>query len=441
MKRHKLKKRQIQAFCDMLTFNLFDWQFEAVWQFYKNELNEWHLIAPRQNGKSQVLLVIILIEMFLNGIKITFTTHDTDNCDDMFQKLKNEIENNEDLYGELIRITKTKGMQVIELANGSTIKFKARTKSSGLGGSNDMVIFDELQLITEQQMSSIYPTLSASKNPVTLYAGTHPRNFDDDTYYRKQRDIYFGTIKWLEYGIGSDYDIEQLKKDNLFLDKKILKQTNPSYLIRLKHESIVQEYGKMDLLDFAIQRLGMFHTQTQKALFTGNIINKVLIDTEEAQKFKGKFVLGIKFDMEYHAAVIATRNEHGAYLQVLDKRLNKDGFEWLATFILENKEIQGVMVDGLFKDSFHQQVSKKFNKNYRKIGGLEYIAAQKMLEQEIVMSKVKIANQSSISEELQNVTLINKKDYTKFASIHDDRDVVVAEAMAIAHHYAKERLK
>ncbi|MEG0388020.1 MAG: terminase large subunit, partial [Niameybacter sp.] len=292
MKRHKFKKKQLALFFSFLTFESFKWQIEAVWQFYKNDLNEFHLTAPRQNGKSQILVLIVLVELFLNDAKITFTSHSTKNCDEFFQKIKHEINSNEDFVEQVDRMINTKGGQLITLKNGSKISFIARTKDGGIGDSNDVIIFDEFQLMNTKQVSAIFPTLAARPDSITIYAGTAPRSIDDDTFYREQRKNHYGKPSWIEYGIGHEYDLEYLKKHDLFLDKDLLKKANPSYGIMIPYKNIVREFGKMDVLDYAIQRLGMFHTQTQKAIFNQNAINKVLIGQEEAQEYKGKFIIG-----------------------------------------------------------------------------------------------------------------------------------------------------
>ncbi|MDL2211658.1 terminase family protein [Erysipelotrichaceae bacterium OttesenSCG-928-M19] len=443
MKRHTFKKRQLETFFSMLSFKPFKWQLDAVWQYFKNKLDEVCFIAPRQNGKSQILLLIVLVELFLNEANITFTSHSVESCKDFFEKVKHEINENDDLGYEVQKIINIVGAFEIKLKNGKSIKFRARTKTAGIGGSNDILIFDECQLITDEMMSAIFPTIAAKKDSKVIYAGTSPRISDDDTFFRRLRNTHINTERWVEWGVGSKYSLKELESKNLFLDKKLLKETNPSYGISIDYKTVVREFGTMSNLDYAVQRLGLLHTLEQKALFNSNVINKILINQEEAQKFKGKFILGIKFGLDNHCAVIATKNDSGIYLQVLDKRPNKKGFDWLADFINRNRNrnLRGIMVDGLFKDSFHPMVSKSFNNNYKKISGNEYIACQKILEQEIATARIKIANQSGIKKELLNVSIVDKKDYSKFAPLNKDSDIVVAEAMALANYYVKERLR
>lgn len=439
MARIKFKKRQLESFYDMLSFNLFKWQKEAIWQFYKDNKSEFHIVGPRQIGKSQILVVIALIELLLNGNKITFTSHMVKSCDDFFQKIKYELNHNKYFFNQVERIINPKGGQLISLKGAAKIEFIARSKDGGIGDSNDVIIFDEFQMLNEKQMSAIFPTLSARPNSITIYAGTSPRTIDDDMFYRSQRSKHFGTSTWCEFGLGHEYDFEYLKKHDLFLDKKLIKKANPSFEIMIPYENIVREYSKMDQLDYAIQRLGLFHTNQQKLVFSEKILNKVLINFEQAQHFKGDFVLAIKFGIDYHAAVIGTQKDGVSYLQVYDKRKNIDGFDWLANFILENPNIRGVMADGLYTEAFRQMIKSKFDNNYQTIRSHEFIAAENTLEHEVIMAKVKIANQTSIVSEMQNVSWKRIKEYSKYVPISDDSDVVVAEAMAIANYYIKKR--
>lgn len=440
----KFKKKFLDSFYKLLTFTPYNWQVEAVWKYFKLVLDEVVVIAPRQNGKSQILVLMVMIYLFFCGANITYTSHSVESCKEFFEKIKHEIMEQPDFRDEVEKITNIVGAFEIKLKTGNTIKFRARTKSAGIGGSNDILIFDEFQLITDEMMSAIFPTISAKQDSKVIYAGTSPRTIDDDTFFRRLRKTHENSSAWMEWGIGSKYSLKELETNKLFLDKKLLKETNPSYEISIEYKTIVREFGTMSNLDYAVQRLGLLHTLEQKAVFSSEAIERVLINKDDAQQYKGKFILGIKFGVDNHCAVIASKNENGVYLQVLDKKSNKNGFDWLANYVLKpGSKIQGVIVDGLFKDSFAQMVGKKFTTqgSYQKIGGFDYIAAQKLLELEINTDKLKVANQTGIIAELHNVSLVNKNDYTKFAPLNIDNDVVVAEAMAIANHYAKERLK
>ncbi|WP_423363373.1 hypothetical protein [Mycoplasma sp. P36-A1] len=250
-----------------------------------------------------------------------------------------------------------------------------------------------------------------------------------------------GKPNLFEWGIGDSYSLKELEEQNLFLDKDLLKRTNPSFNISIDYKTVVQEYKTLDNLDFAVQRLGLLHSIENKAIFNQNSIERVLTNQDEAQKYKGEFILGIKFSTDYHCAVIAAKNKDKIYLQVLDKRMNKDGFDWVAKYILENSNIKGVVADGMFRDTFGEMIKKKFKKRYKKINSHEFLAGQQLLEYQINTNVIDIASQQGITDEFLNVTWKQKGDYKKFTSLNVEQDISVIEAMALASNYAAERFK
>ena len=71
-------------------------------------------------------------------------------------------------------VRRTNGQEAIVLKNGGSVEFVARTKGSGRGYSVDVLVIDEAQELTEDQLAAMLPTISASSNPQILYTGTPP---------------------------------------------------------------------------------------------------------------------------------------------------------------------------------------------------------------------------------------------------------------------------
>ncbi|WP_423363374.1 terminase large subunit domain-containing protein [Mycoplasma sp. P36-A1] len=168
-----------------MSFKPYEWQSESVWKFFRDNLDTAIFIAPRQNGKSQILVLITMVELLLNKKKILFTSHEVASCEDFFRKITFEFESNPIFNNEVSKIIRQRGAQEIVLTNGACIQFRARTKSAGIGGSNEVLIFDEFQFVTDAMMSAMLPTISAMGNPKVIYAGTCPRLIDDDVFLKE----------------------------------------------------------------------------------------------------------------------------------------------------------------------------------------------------------------------------------------------------------------
>ena len=137
------------------------------------------LSVPRQNGKNTLLEVRELYGLVTTGEKIVHTAHQVNTAREAFLRLSSFFKN-ADAYPELARMVKSirsgNGMEEIELKNGGRVKFSSRSNVSNLGFSVDVVVFDEAQALTDEQISVIMPIISASPNDnrQMIYTGTPP---------------------------------------------------------------------------------------------------------------------------------------------------------------------------------------------------------------------------------------------------------------------------
>jgi hypothetical protein len=74
-------------------------------------------------------------------------------------------------------IRKTNGQEAIFLDNGGSIEFIARSKGSGRGFTVDVLVCDEAQDLTDEELAALLPTISASPlgNPQVILTGTPPQ--------------------------------------------------------------------------------------------------------------------------------------------------------------------------------------------------------------------------------------------------------------------------
>lgn len=113
--------------------------------------------VPRQNGKNAILEFTELYLAAILGMKILHTAHEVKTCRKHFLRMKYYFENARKFpeLAELVTyIRATNGQEAIVLKNGGSIEFIARSKSSGRGFTVDVLVCDEAQELTDEQMEA-----------------------------------------------------------------------------------------------------------------------------------------------------------------------------------------------------------------------------------------------------------------------------------------------
>ena len=146
-------------------------------------------------------------------------------------------------------IRATNGQEAIVLKNGGSIEFIARSKSSGRGFTVDVLVCDEAQELTDEQMEAIQPAISSapSGNPLTIYTGTPtPPTSPGTVFARMRRNAHRDkppkNLCWFEWAATEIGDVH---------DQQRWYQYNPSLGTRLLKSVVVSESEKMTPDGFA----------------------------------------------------------------------------------------------------------------------------------------------------------------------------------------------
>jgi hypothetical protein len=124
------------------------------------------IIAPRQVGKSETLLVRVLGGLFIFGERtILVSAHEARTTALLFRRLQGLIDANPWLGPRIAKRTQSHGNEAVELDNGARVQFTARSTSSGRGFSSDLLIMDEAHVVDGEALGALLPTASASPNP------------------------------------------------------------------------------------------------------------------------------------------------------------------------------------------------------------------------------------------------------------------------------------
>ena len=158
---------------------------------------------------------------------------------------------------ELVKnIRYTNGEECIELLNGGSIEFSARSRQAARGFDGiSLVVYDEAQELTDDQVEAIMATLAASATGTRqlIYTGTPPYPGCPGDVFRRRRTACLGAPgahdAWHEWSVEG----EQVDKIDLE-DHAVWYQTNPAMGIRLSEEFAAEECRSMSADGFARER-------------------------------------------------------------------------------------------------------------------------------------------------------------------------------------------
>lgn len=150
------------------------------------------LAVPRQNGKNGIIEIRELFGMIDLGEKFLHTAHEVKTARKAFLRIASFFENPAfpELQDLVKDIRRTNGQEAIILTNGGGVEFIARTRSSGLGFTVDVLVLDEAQELNDDTLSALLPTISAAPkgNPQQILTGTPPKpSSDGDVFARMRR--------------------------------------------------------------------------------------------------------------------------------------------------------------------------------------------------------------------------------------------------------------
>ncbi|WP_182379830.1 terminase large subunit [Nocardioides sp. WS12] len=301
------------------------------------------LLVARQNGKSALLEARALAGLFLfDEALILYSAHHFKTAKQVFLRLKSMVEGSPTLMSRVKKIYTGAGGESIELNNGNRLMFIARSRASGRGFSVDTLLLDEAQELTDLELASMLPTMSARPNSQVWYTGTVPGPEDMNCQVwtnvrdkgRSGDDAY---LAWLEWSAGED--IGDLS------DRARWAEANPALGLRVTNEFIESnEYGVLPDDSFARERLSIWPSGSNAGIF-GSAWDECL---QADSTITGPVSLGVAVSLhrEYGAICAAGRNAEGRiHLEVVEYRR---GMSWLADRVAELSRTHNasVVIDG-----------------------------------------------------------------------------------------------
>lgn len=272
--------------------------------------------APRQNGKSQLIVARALAGVLLFGEKmIIISAHEMDTAREIWKRLIDVVEDNPTLEGRVTGRMDAVGREFLAFGRGKdkqTIKLKARRQAGTRGFSADCLLLDEAQILGKQQWGSIVPTMSARPNPQMWLFGTPPTESDDPFAFSRVRESSMAKKArhcWLEWSAnpGDDYD-----------DPETWAKANPAYGVRISYEACADDRAAMDDEQFGRERLGIWDSANRVSLFEEGAWDAGRRELRPADLTVGSLALAVSIDLA-HSSIVAGSEDlgGGAWVKVL----------------------------------------------------------------------------------------------------------------------------
>lgn len=341
-------------------YNLDPWQRMVVdcWlgtdETGKYNVTSAGLALPRQNGKNVCLEAREFFGLVINGEKILHTAHQVRTSKKSFRRLAAMFTDKK--HPEVTDIVKTirytNGEECIELDNGGSIEFSARSRQAARGFDGiSLVVYDEAQELIDEQVEAIMATLSASAtgNRQIIYTGTPPYPNCPGIVFRRRRSACMSDPGkhdcWHEWSVAAG----SISEINIS-DKLLWYMTNPAMGIRLSEEFTGEEARSMSADGFARERLGWWAPILEKKMEF--VIPADLWDACVSDELKpeGKTAYGIKFSFDGSEVVLcgAVIPDNGpARVSMIERRPTGHGTQWLADWLnMRYSKACAVVIDG-----------------------------------------------------------------------------------------------
>lgn len=298
------------------------------------------LSVPRQNGKNFCLEAREFFGLVIKGEKILHTAHQVRTAKESFRRLAAMFTNDRhpDVEEEVAQIRYTNGEEAVFLKNGGEIRYSARSRQSARGFSGvSLVVYDEAQELTDDQVEAITATLSASETGTrqVIYTGTPPYPSCPGEVFRRFRSACLSDPgahdAWHEWSVAAE-SVDDVDVNN----HDIWYMTNPAMGARLSEDFTDEERRMLSKDGFCRERLGWWSPVLAEK--NDQAIEKDAWEAcrSDEKKPEGKTAYGIKFTPDGSEVVLcgAVCPKNGAArIEMIERRPTSHGIQWLADWL------------------------------------------------------------------------------------------------------------
>lgn len=312
------------------------------------------LSVSRQNGKNVCLEARVIYGMLIRAERVLWTAHQVRTCKKAFKRLAAIFKDKRhpELMEEVAMIRYTNGEECIELKNGGSVEFMARSRQGARGYDGiSLVIFDEAQELTDDQLDAVMATLAASTTGTRqiIYTGTPPYPSCPGTVFRRRRKVCRESPgahdAWHEWSVEAK-SVDDIRVD----DRKLWYETNPALGIRLSEEFTATELSTMSKDGFARERLGWWSPELANKDDPALDLAAWAAAASDELRPDGKVAYGVKFAPDGSEVVLAgavITPEGHVRISFIDRKPTGHGTKWLAAWLNERySKACCVVIDG-----------------------------------------------------------------------------------------------
>ena len=312
------------------------------------------LAVPRQNGKNVCLEAREFFGLAVSGEKILHTAHQVRTAKKSFNRLVRMFtdKRHPEVMAMVQGIRRTNGEEAIMLWNGGSIEFSARSRQAARGFDGiSLVVYDEAQELTDDQVEAIMATLAASATGTRqiIYTGTPPYPGCPGTVFRRRRTACLQSPgesdAWHEWSAEGE-DVEKIPVE----DPALWYQTNPALGLHLTEKFTGEELRSMSRDGFARERLGWWRPVLTEQ--TDYALSKAAWEkcASDSGKPEGKTAYGVKFSADGSAVCLCGAvipKDGAARISLIDMQPCGRGIRWLADWLNSRYERAScVVIDG-----------------------------------------------------------------------------------------------
>lgn len=316
------------------------------------------LSVPRQNGKTALVKVRVMLGIFWLGETILFTCHEVRTSRQVFESLADLLNPNgeyPDVASQVEYIKRSNGYEEIKVADwrdedgnwqkGGKLLFSSRSKGASRGFTADVVVADEAMYMTDEQVAALVPTMaSASGGDMQfIMLGTPPAPGDNGTVFKNTREAAMNGekgVSWCEWGADEIGDIHDWSRIERF---------NPSLGTRLMRKAVESELSVMSPDTFARERLGWWSKVSNEY--------ETCIEVEDWDACKvdnpskdGLVVYAVKFSPDGSRGTLAAchKPDDGLpFVYVVESRSMAGGLSWFVDNLTQRKgKAAQIVIDG-----------------------------------------------------------------------------------------------
>jgi hypothetical protein len=323
------------------------------------------LSVPRQNGKNGAVEIYELWVTSQLGMRVLHSAHEVKTARKAFKRLLDFFDNPRqypELFALVSEVRRTNGQEAIELHNGGGVEFVARTKSSGRGYSADVLVLDEAQELTDDELEAMQPTISASANPQTVLTGTPPKRNKPAVVWRRFRAAGAAGIDpklcWIEHSAIDGDDLDA---------RSTWAEANPGAPESIGWDTIADERAAMSDEGFAVERCGIWlDSQGADSVIDPQVWASLTADSPRPAQVT--FSLEITNGRASAAVGVAWKTATGVHVEVAEAA---EGVGWLAAWFSRSHIRGTVVIDGGSEAASFEAELTAAGMSVLKIGGAE----------------------------------------------------------------------